>query len=146
MNATNALILLGMGAVATVAGQQAPEPPTFRVGVDVVSVDVVVTDRKGQSVRDLEAADFEVLQDGKPQRVTSVTFVPVDVGVERSTSPAGQRGENFPSANDAAPVRMSPPTREQVRRTIVLVVDDLGLSIQVMRTLLPALRRSSTRS
>ena len=33
-------------------------------GVTAVLVDVVVRDRRGQPVRDLTAADFEVLEDG----------------------------------------------------------------------------------
>ena len=63
---------------AAVAASQAPsEPPGFRVAVDVVSIDAVVTDRKGEVVRDLTAADFEVLQDGERQKVTFAQFVPV---------------------------------------------------------------------
>ena len=42
-------------------------------------IDAVVTDRDGGIVRDLTADDFEVLQNGKPQRVTFAQFVPVDI-------------------------------------------------------------------
>ena len=38
-----------------------------------ILVDVVVRDRKGQPVRDLTAADFEVLEDGVTQKVGSFT-------------------------------------------------------------------------
>ena len=81
MTATRALVIVMVGSAAAIAGQQAPpELPTFRVAVDVVSVDVAVTDRDGRIVRDLTAADFEVFQNGKPQRVTAAKFVPVGVG------------------------------------------------------------------
>ena len=38
-------------------------------------VDVVVRDRKGQPVRDLTQADFEVIEDSVPQKVGSFTTV-----------------------------------------------------------------------
>ena len=57
-------------------GQQ-PPPPTFKSGVNLVEVDVVVTDRQGRPVRGLRQQDFEVLEDGKP--VTVVTFDAVDL-------------------------------------------------------------------
>ena len=44
------------------------------VEVQVVNVDVVVTDRSGKPVTDLTAADFTVLEDGKPVEITH--FVP----------------------------------------------------------------------
>ena len=39
----------------------------FRTETDVVSLGVVVTDRRGAFVSDLVSADFEILEDGKPQ-------------------------------------------------------------------------------
>src|SRR5687767_7423642 len=41
--------------------------PTFRVGVDVTTFGVTVTDRKGNIVSDLAKDDFQILEDGKPQ-------------------------------------------------------------------------------
>ena len=61
-------------------GQEAP--PTFRGGVDAVSVDVIVTDRNGQPVRDLTAADFEVREEGDPQTVTSFRLVETGNGLD----------------------------------------------------------------
>jgi len=45
--------------------------PTFHATSRLVLVDVVVTSKKGEFVRDLKAPDFTVLEDGKPQRVTA---------------------------------------------------------------------------
>lgn len=39
----------------------------FRAETDLVSLGVVVTDRLGAFVADLQGADFEILEDGKPQ-------------------------------------------------------------------------------
>ena len=60
---------------ATVA-VTAQRSPVFHGGVDLVRVGVTVTDRKGELVADLEARDFEVVEDGKAQQVTY--FAPGD--------------------------------------------------------------------
>lgn len=44
--------------------------PTFQSKVDVVLVDVVVTDSKDEPVTGLDKKDFEILEDGKPQTIS----------------------------------------------------------------------------
>jgi len=54
------------------APQEKPIPPVSEsVEVSVTSVDVVVTDSKGRRVPDLTRDDFEVWQDGVPQKITN---------------------------------------------------------------------------
>jgi VWFA-related protein len=68
--------------VATVAaGQQAapqayPADPNsvIRVETNVVLVDAVVTDKKGNYVRDLKQKDFKIFEDGKEQSIKSFSF------------------------------------------------------------------------
>jgi VWFA-related protein len=47
---------------------------TLRTNTRLVLVDVVATDSKGQSVPDLTAPDFTLLEDGKPQKISSFNF------------------------------------------------------------------------
>lgn len=54
--------------------------PVFRSGINFVRVDAIVTDRKGEPVDDLTAADFEVREDDKPQTVEQFKLVRVDRG------------------------------------------------------------------
>src|SRR5579864_2314329 len=58
---------------APAAAQQ--EKPTFRVQVDLVTDDVIVRDDKGNFVPDLKRDDFEILEDGVKQDISSMTVV-----------------------------------------------------------------------
>ena len=75
-----AVVALALLVLASPVRTQQPPPPqraqgTVTEGVTAVLVDVVVRDRKGQPVRDLAQADFEILEDGVPQTVGSFTPV-----------------------------------------------------------------------
>ena len=59
------------GAASVLAIAQEAGQPTFRSGIDVVQVDVSVLDRSRVPVRGLTAADFIVLEDGKPRPIRS---------------------------------------------------------------------------
>ena len=56
-------------AVAAPRQSQKPSPPVFTVETDAVNVTVTVRDAKGNLVTDLTRADFEVLEDGRPQDI-----------------------------------------------------------------------------
>ncbi len=54
---------------AGLAAQQ-QQPPKLRSGVELVSLNVSVTDGGGKYITDLEQADFEVFEDGARQNIT----------------------------------------------------------------------------
>src|SRR5215218_4553322 len=71
------LIAVLGGCTALLAQQQPPpsQPPTFRSGVELVTVDVGVVDRQGLPLRGLNTGDFTVTVAGQPRRVVSAEFV-----------------------------------------------------------------------
>jgi VWFA-related protein len=66
------------------ASTQASDPGVIRVEAREVLVDAVVTDKKGNYIRDLTQKDFKVWEDGKEQAVTSFSY-------EESTNPQNQK-------------------------------------------------------
>src|SRR5215510_4894175 len=61
---------------------QPQPPPVFRAGINFVRVDVIVSDNKsGVQIADLKDSDFEVTEDGKPQKIDTFRFIKLDGGV-----------------------------------------------------------------
>jgi len=104
------------------AQQAPPTPGVIRINVNLVQVDAVVTDSRGKPVTNLTADDFELEQDKKVQKITSFEFVRVRDSL-LALDPA-----TLPMPRNAAPLPATDLKREEVRRTIALVVDDLALS------------------
>jgi len=50
----------------------------FRAGINFVRVDAIVTDKNGAPVGDLKAEDFEVIEEGKPQRIETFKLISLD--------------------------------------------------------------------
>jgi len=122
-----AFVFACAGAVAIGAQQPAPQPPppttqatpppTFRVEVNYVEVDAIVTDATGKPVSDLTAADFEVLEDGKPQKISA--FSQVNIPIERADRPLFA----------AAPIERDVQSNQQADgRVYLIVLDDLHIN------------------
>ena len=63
------------------ADQPPQVPPVFRAGINFVRVDVIVSDKNGEPVEDIQQADFEVTEDGTPQKIETFKLVTLDGGV-----------------------------------------------------------------
>jgi VWFA-related protein len=61
------------------------ETPTFRSGVNFVRVDVIATDKTGAIVPNLKAEDFEISEQGKPQKIEAFKLVSLDGGLMAAT-------------------------------------------------------------
>ncbi len=68
-----ALVAVAIGGTVAQEPQQ-PEMPRFRAGANLVRVDAYVT-ADGKAVPDLTIDDFEVLEDGRPQRLESFEII-----------------------------------------------------------------------
>jgi VWFA-related protein len=68
------------------AQPQPTQPPTFRAGINFVRVDVILTDKNGNMVADLKPEDFEVTEDGKPQKIETFKLVKLDGGATAALS------------------------------------------------------------
>jgi VWFA-related protein len=121
--------------------QQQPQPPaaqapadqpplTFRVEVNYVEVDAVVTDAQGMPVTNLTKDDFELFEDGRRQEVSS--FALVNIPIERAERPL------FSSA----PIEADVQSNESVEgRIYLMVLDDLHTDF----TRTPRVKAAATR-
>jgi VWFA-related protein len=114
----------------------ADEDEVVRITSNLVQLDVLVTDKKGNQVTNLRPEDFQVLEDGRPQKITHFSYVTTESPAAAANASATPR-----PGRDAVP----PPPRklrpEQVRRTIAVVVDDLSISFTDMHFVRQALRK-----
>jgi Ca-activated chloride channel homolog len=79
---------LALAFVCAASAALLGQGPTFRSGTEVVSLFVTVSDADGRLVPDLEEADFEVFDNGKPQTIVNFQNVtqPITVVVMLDTS------------------------------------------------------------
>ncbi|HKE88632.1 MAG TPA: VWA domain-containing protein [Vicinamibacterales bacterium] len=106
-------ILAAQQQSATPPAPQSPQPAvTFRVEVNYVEVDATVTDAQGRVVSDLAASDFDVFEDGKPQKVTAFSLV--NIPIQRAERPI------FASS----PIEADVQTNQNVEGRIYLIVLD----------------------
>src|SRR5829696_5920116 len=118
--------------------QETQDPDVVRITTNLVQVDVVVT-KDGKQVTDLKPEDFEILEDGRPQSISSFAYVSVnsprsDDRAEKSSPPSNRK-------IDTVPVIPKPPLPQEIKRTEAIVIDDLGMSFQSMASLRPYLRK-----
>ena len=113
--------------------QQQPPPDidsqdVVRITTNLVQVDAVVT-KDGRQVTNLRADDFELFEDGKPQAITNFSYV--------SNVPANAPAQivSTRKSNDKDKTLPVPPAKINLndqRRTVALVIDDLGISFESM--------------
>ncbi len=134
--------LLAMPCCWLLIAQQSSAPPdahrpetVFSVTTSLVQVDAVVTDSKGHYITDLTASDFVIEEDGKPQKITNVSYI------QTGSKPAPRPSQREKPPSDPVVAPPASLRREEVRRTIVLMVDNLGLSFESMDFVRRSLRK-----
>ena len=132
---------LVIATFASITAQQpapSPAPPAqddvVRVTTNLVQADVIVTDKSGRQVSDLRPEDFEVLEDGKRQTLSHFSYISTD----RPNQPdAAKKSHDRNSSTELPPL---PISAAQTRRTLAIVVDDLGLSAESIVSVRKALK------
>jgi VWFA-related protein len=113
-------------AVLAFAGQQSPDQKkpvehqqdVVKIGVTLVQIDAIVTDKQGRQVTNLTADDFEIYEDSKRQLITNFSYFKTDSAEPPLPSPPQ------PTIKDAPPAPFTALKPSQVRRSIAIVIDD----------------------
>jgi VWFA-related protein len=123
------LLLVPPGLVSAqqpAAEQQSDETFYDTVEVNVVNVEVFVTDGSGSRIQGLAQSDFEIFEDGKPVEITN--FYASEGGGGTAAAPAGA----------AAPAVSEMP--EEQRLLLAIFVDNSNLSPQARNRVLPRIK------
>jgi VWFA-related protein len=97
-------VILAMFAGLVYARTTLPqEPPTFKAGVDLVTVSVVVKNREGRPVTGLSQQDFELVDAGRVRRLAAFRAepAPVSLAVLLDTSGSMQIDPKWSNAREA---------------------------------------------
>ncbi|HEY0462019.1 MAG TPA: VWA domain-containing protein [Pyrinomonadaceae bacterium] len=130
-------------SIAAFAQTPAPTPPdkddtdVVKISTSLIQVDATVLDKNGKIVKGLTADDFEIYENGKPQKITNFSFIELQPAKSNTTTEPVKRDKKSPLV-PMTPTNLRP---EQVRRTIALVVDDLGLSFGSVSKVKTALKK-----
>jgi VWFA-related protein len=94
---------------------------TFRAKTEIVLVNVTVRDKNGNPVRDLKRGDFTVLEDNKPQQVSSFDLENTDAVLSTAATEAPLLRPAKPAGADISSVLATRPLKD--RRLIILFFD-----------------------
>jgi len=119
----------GQEGAAAAAQESEPESQFFEsIDVNVVNIDVFVTDKKGNRIRGLGKDDFELYQNGQPVAITN--FYAVEDGKPVATPLVAEVGdvtvETPEPAAPAAPVEAEEVPEEQ-RLYLVVYIDNWNI-------------------
>ena len=102
----SATALLGASASAraTADGQEKPQdkPQIFRAGIEVVSLNVTVTDSAGRFVTDLAQEDFSVFEDGAKQEMTYFNRTNLPIALSLLIDSSASMEQRMENAQEAA--------------------------------------------
>jgi VWFA-related protein len=123
---TAAIAVCGPLLAASSDAQQAtpaPATPAIRATTELVLVNVVARDKRGNLVRDLKQQDFTVLEDGQKQQIASFDFENIE-----EFALAGQAGPLTSGASGQAPVpkQAAESVRDARNRRLILLFFDFS--------------------
>jgi len=93
---------LAAGFASLVVAQAPQRPPTFEVGIEVINLNVSVTDLQNRYVTDLTDRDFAVFEDGVRQELSLFTHENLPISLELMIDVSASMDEKLPVAQAAA--------------------------------------------
>ncbi|HEX3143123.1 MAG TPA: VWA domain-containing protein, partial [Pyrinomonadaceae bacterium] len=121
------IIAQQVGTLPPPPGQKPDDLDVVKITTNLVQVDAVVTDKNGKLVTDLKPEEVQIFEDNRPQKITHFLFSSSPAAGERRAEPTNTNKTIDPAAPSAPPTAI---TRNDVRRSIAVVVDDLGMSFE----------------
>ena len=116
-----AVVLTLCSLSAPGAQEPASQNPAFRAGATAVILDVVIRDKRGRPVRDIQRGEVTVLEDGAAREIRSFRLV------ERGTTPPGpDLSTDAANSSDKVPDALRYPT------LVTLVFDHLTQNSRVL--------------
>jgi Ca-activated chloride channel family protein len=101
--AVTASIVVAAAALAPAQQQPAtPQAPAFRAGVEIVSLNVTVSDATTRYITDLEQPDFQVFEDGVLQDVTFFTKANLPIALALLIDTSASMESRLTTAQEAA--------------------------------------------
>jgi VWFA-related protein len=112
-----------------------PPDEIVKITTNLVQIDVNVVDENGKTVADLRPEDFEIREDNRPQKITNFSFVTSESTLANGPANPPLEKTNTPTI----PPSVLRPA--DVKRTMAVVVDDIGLAFDSTRPIKDALSK-----
>ena len=98
-------LALAAALAATPAGAQAPRPtprpPVFEAGIEVINLNVSITDSRGQYVTGLTRDDFAVFEDGVKQEISIFAHENLPISMALMVDTSASMDDKLPAARTA---------------------------------------------
>jgi VWFA-related protein len=105
---------------ATLVSAQQDQRPVFRATTDVIRTELKVRDSSGKFIPNLSINDFEILEDGVPQKITNMVLT-LGGRVMTELVPVA------PTVSEGLILPPSPPVTDQSGRVFIVFVDDMHI-------------------
>lgn len=94
-------VALVVSSAATAIAQEADQP-AFRTGVDLVALNVTVTDENDRYVTDIDVEGFQLFEDGAQQEVTFFTRTQLPIALALLMDTSASMADRMSTAQEAA--------------------------------------------
>jgi VWFA-related protein len=96
------MVVLGVAVAGQQEKPQQPSSPAFRAAIDIVSLNVTVTDGVNHYVTDLEEPDFQIFEDGIRQEVSFFSRRQQPIALSLLLDSSASMEDNLPTLQAAA--------------------------------------------